>query len=327
MIIDNTKYFLFINENNNLTNCQKKMLIDYKNNLNKIYLDRKSDKQIQTLLLYCYQNNLVTKIAKIKTLFYAFFDKEFTEQLINKILSEKTPDIKIINYILEIKKNKNILPERKYSGICDSWTYILELMGKIFNKFTDSNTNQNIKYLDLGCGSGNKTIKFSSILGLNISNVFGADISNWGPYNQKKYTHKFNFIQIDSDHINTTTNSVDLCSCILMLHHVKNLDNLLLDIKRVLKPGGILMVIEHNNYDDLDNLTLDVLHMLYGYLYDKNNRYLANPDYAQYHNWVEWNYILSTHNFQILESNSLFTELTNEIRYDNIFYSFYKNIK
>ena len=122
-------------------------------------------------------------------------------------------------------------------------------------------------------------------------------------------------------------NSFDFISCILMLHHVKDLDKIIKEIKRLLKPDGILLIIEHNNYDDYDNMTLDILHMFYGYLYDNNKNYLEHPDYAQYYNWLEWDYIINKFGFTYLKSNLLFTELSNEIRYDNVFYCFYKNIK
>jgi len=326
MSINKIEYFEYIDKNNNLTECQKKMLVQYKEKLNQIYKDRKSNVQIKTLLFECYKNNLIIKIAQTKMLFNSFFNHKFTNELIKKIMKENLDDDKIIKYILDMKNNKNISSKKKYN-ICYSWTYIIENIVRIYKKNYNNTDLSKLVYMDIGCGSGNKTLNMANNLKLDISNVYGADISNWGPYNQKKYDHKFNFIKIENDIINIKDNSIDLCSCILMLHHVKNLSKILQEIKRIMKPNGILILIEHNNFDDYDNLILDVLHMLYGYLYDKNNRYLVEPDYAKYHNYVEWNFLLDEHNFLNLESNPLFTELSNNIRYDNIFYSFYKNIK
>ena len=334
MIIDKNDYFKYIDLNNNITPCQKKMLKYYFDNLNTFYVDKKSNAQTKTLITNCYKNNLVTKIAKIKNLFYTFFNKEFTDELFRKISKEKLSDIDFINWILKNKQkysnsNKKSKPELKIKSICNSWTYIIELIVinlKKINQFNNINLEK-IKYLDIGCGSGNKTNKFAQILNLDYKNVYGADINTWGPYNQKEYTHKFNFAHINNGKIDLDDNSIDFASCILMLHHVQNLEILLSDIKRILKPNGILLVIEHNNYDDYDNLILDLLHMLYGYLYDKNNRYLIEPDYALYYNSFIWDYIMDKNGFKILNSNSLFTELSNEIRYDNLFYSFYLNNK
>lgn len=332
MIIDSNDYFKYIDSNENITSCQKKMLKYYFNNLNTFYVDRKSNLQVKTLINNCYKNNLVTKIAKIKNLFYTFFDKEFTDELFRKISKEKINDNEFINWILKNNhKHKNSGEKLKIKSICNNWTYIIEYvilnLKKINNEKKLNLDLTKIKYIDIGCGSGNKTNKIAQELNIDYKNVYGADISTWGPYNQKQYSHKFNFVQISNDKIDLDDNSVDLASCILMLHHVKNLDLFLKEIKRILKPNGVLLIIEHNNYDDYDNLILDILHMLYGYLYDKNNRYLEQPDYALYYNAFIWNYILDKNGFNIINSNPLFTELSNDIRYDNLFYSFYINDK
>ncbi len=332
MIIDKDDYFRYIDSNDNITLCQKKMLKYYFNDLNTIYVDRKSNQQVRTLINNCYKYNLVTKIAKIKNLFYTFFNKEFSDELFRKISKEKLLDIDFINLVL--KKNtqhKNSREKINIKSICNNWTYIIEYIGLILKKNNkEKNLNidlEKIKYIDIGCGSGNKTNKFAQELGLDYKNVYGADISTWGPYNQKEYSHKFNFIKIAGDKIDIGDNSVDFVSCILMLHHVKNLESLLKEIKRILKPNGTLLIIEHNNYDDYDNLVLDTLHMLYGYLYDKNNRYLIDPDYALYYNYFIWNYIMEKNYFELASTNPLFTELSNDIRYDNLFYSLYLNRK
>ena len=325
ILLNNDEYLKWINDNVNLTNCQKKMLINYKNNLNSIYVGCKSNKQFYTLINYCWKNNLIIRQAKIKTLFYSFFDKDFTNLLIKNILNQQLSDLDLIDFIINQTKNKKNHPQRYNTKvICNNWIYIIENLTLIFNnKFLNYLDNDKIIYLDVGCGSGNKTKKFAHILNVQKNNIYGADISVWGPYNQKKYNHEFNFIKIEDNMIDMESNSINFCTCILMLHHVKNLEDLLKEIKRILKPNGILLIIEHNNFDDLDNLTLDILHCMYGYLFDKNNRYLEKPDWAEYHNSFEWNYILEKINFKLLESNPLFTELSNDIRYDNVFYSFF----
>lgn len=325
-MIEFNNYDKYINNNNNLTICQQQIFKQYKKNLNTFYVSRKSNLQIKTLFLNIYKNNAINKLTKITLLFYTFFSNEFTDELIMFIKNNEVTDEELINLIINKSKNNKKLfePERKRNNICNEWTYIIQNLIKTFKKINNSSS---ITYLDVGCGSGNKTLKIALELNLDKNNIYGADITNWGPYNQKKYDHKFNFINIIDDKIDCNTNKFDFISCILMLHHVKNLNKLLTEIKRILKPNGILLIIEHNNYDDYDNLTLDILHMLYGYLYDKNNRYLANPDYANYYNWLEWDYIMDKYNFTYIKSNLLFTELSNEIRYDNIFYTFYKNEK
>jgi SAM-dependent methyltransferase len=167
-----------------------------------------------------------------RNLFYTFFSKEFTNELFNKILKEKLNDIEFINWMLKHKKKNNQRETFEIKSICNNWTYIIEYLILKFKKINQQ--FDNIKYLDIGCGSGNKTNKISKELKLDYNNVYGADISLWGPYNQKEYSHKFNFVQISNDRIDLKDDSIDFATCILMLHHVKNLELLLKEIKRIL---------------------------------------------------------------------------------------------
>ena len=50
--------------------------------------------------------------------------------------------------------------------------------------------------------------------------------------------------------------------------------------------------------------------------------------YSKYYNFMEWNFIMNNNNFQYTNNtNYIFQNLTPNIRYDNPFYLFYKNIK
>ena len=239
-------------------------------------------------------------------------------------------DIDIINFIKERSKydrNKNNNNKSLSTKICSEWTFIIDVLvlqyNKLMKRMGKNINSSNLKYIDVGCGSGNKTYKISKKLDLNNKNIYGADIEKWGPYMQSNLNHKFNFVKIKDSKISGDSNFYDLATCILMLHHVDDLDNFIKEVKRVLKPGGILIMVEHNIYDDYDHLILDMLHFLYGYLVDKNHKYVENPDFAHYFNWVEWQFILEKNGFVQLENNILFTKINDETRYDNIFYSMF----
>ena len=42
---------------------------------------------------------------------------------------------------------------------------------------------------------------------------------------------------------------------------------------------------------------------------------------------MEWDYIFNKYKFDYITSHFLFQNISNEIRYDNAYYAFYKNIK
>jgi len=333
ILIENSKFRKFIANNQNLTNCQKDNFVKLLDNRNKFFVDKKSNKQIKTYLLTASKYNNIQQIVRFKLLLYNFFNPRFTEELVSMINKKSTiTDQQIIKYIQNTNPKKRIVEfNKKFPDRiepCYTWTYIIENISlnllKIFNNGYQIPINK-IKYLDIGSGGGNKTMKMGKELSIDKTNIYATDIAIWGKYDQKKISHEFNFKLMEKGgKIPYESGLFDLVSCFLMLHHVESLDKFLDEIVRVVKPGGYLLIVEHTNYDDYDNLLLDILHMLYGYLHDKNNRYLASPDYANYYNWLEWDYIFDKKGFVLVKSNYLITGVSNTLRYDNIFYSIYQ---
>lgn len=322
-------YIEYISKSVTLTKCQKKILTKLKDNLNKFYINRKSNKQILTFITNANQSQDIARITRLKLLFKHFVSFDMIEQLIKQIVNDKLTDYQIVTSIIKFNKNHKH-HHNKTSSImniektCGAWDYIIENLALGIN----NSINKQHKYLDIGCARGHKTKAFAKELGIEKNNYWGTDIENWGPYKQQEINHDFNFKYILNDgKLDFEDNSFDICTCFLVLHHVENLSNIISEISRVLKPSGMLILVEHDNHDDYDNLILDILHMLYGYIYDSNTNYISNPDYAQYYNWAEWDYIFKKKNFKYQKSNYFFINMTHEIRYDNIYYAIYSNEK
>jgi len=112
-----------------------------------------------------------------------------------------------------------------------------------------------------------------------------------------------------------------------MLHHVSELDDFIDEIKRILKPGGILLILEHTAYDDYDNMIIDLLHLLFATLTDRNKEYLKKPLYGRYYNWLELDFIFEKHKIMYLDGQNILTDIDSNLRYDNLYYSFMQNEK
>ena len=94
-------------------------------------------------------------------------------------------------------------------------------------------------FLDFGCGSGFLTeIVFKDKI---FENVTGIDISQEQVklYN-KKFDHS-NYQARVADIMNTglESNSIDVAGCYSVLHHIYDYNAAIMEITRVLKPGGI----------------------------------------------------------------------------------------
>ena len=195
------------------------------------------------------------------------------------------------------------------------------------NKFKpDIIHKNNLKYLDIGCGSGKKTILFSKYLNLTKDNINGTDIKSWGPYQKNKKKLPFKFKYIENNKLNYADNSFDIISCILTLHHVEKLNIFIKEIYRILKKNGILILIEHCINKDNERLIINIQHMLYSALYDKQKDYIENPVYIECYNDYEWEYIMNNNNFICKDKNILNfgDQYSLKNKYDNIFYAFYE---
>ena len=101
-------------------------------------------------------------------------------------------------------------------------------------------------YLDLGCGKGN----LLSHLREDFARVCGCDLSAEMLSSVKGIETR---VQEDPLKIPFGSAEFDLVTAVCVLHHVPPPGRLALtqEVSRVLKPGGVLAVIEHNPYNPM----------------------------------------------------------------------------
>jgi SAM-dependent methyltransferase len=93
------------------------------------------------------------------------------------------------------------------------------------------------KYLDYGCGDGTITQSIGKQLSLSPSKIFGVDIHvGLNP----------NITYIRGGQLNVPDESIDLVTAFVSLHHVADIESTLLEISKMLKPGGVFVIREHN---------------------------------------------------------------------------------
>lgn len=135
-------------------------------------------------------------------------------------------------------------------------------------------------FVDIGCGDGSITKELSKLFKFGKS--ICVDVENW--FNTYKNKNKEVELIITNGHrINIESSSVDVILCNHVLHHMTHLDDMLLEIRRILKKDGVLIIKEHNcTTKDLSYL-LDIYHALYEVVYKKIQNQKFIPEYyAQY---------------------------------------------
>ena len=124
---------------------------------------------------------------------------------------------------------------------------------KYFDEFIKNYISENDKILDYGCGPGTFSVKLSS---MTKNQVYGIDIS-------KKFIEECeilkNTLKIDNFHpqhvegkkLPYNDNSFDLILLFDVIHHLEDINENFVEIKRVLKKSGKLVIYEPNKLNPL----------------------------------------------------------------------------
>lgn len=148
---------------------------------------------------------------------------------------------------------KKIYPKKYYSFNYDKISsvarYGKSFLDKLkFKKFLPKINNQNLKFLDIGCGDGRYLELMHKKFNLKKSNCHGLDFKNYKLIELKKkgynITHK-NFSEY------TPKKKFDIITMFHVIEHVESPRNYLKKIKRLLSKNGLL-ILETPNYDSID---------------------------------------------------------------------------
>ena len=99
----------------------------------------------------------------------------------------------------------------------------------------------NLNILDVGCDGGNLTASL-----LRLGNVVGLDISNSFIDNAHKTYRGPSFLIGDGQRLPLKRESFDIVTCLEVLEHVPNPSDLVIEINRILKSKGRLIIIVPN---------------------------------------------------------------------------------
>ena len=305
--INKKKYIKMIDDNRNITknflnkhlNDVKKTLIKNLNNRFTIYKSVKSNKQFITI----YNSKNIIYINKLFQLLNQFVNFDYIEK-IKKFIKKGKSDRFILKKIKENLEYKNI----NYKNIL---IYVIaEQIKKRIEK-------KKPKVLDFGIGNG----KNMKILG-NLIDIkkFGTDIKEWGPYKKRKFDFTFKYIQENPYKIPYKSNYFDCIIISFVLHHVEKIEDVLKECKRILKKDGILILIEHNVWNDYNNMIINIQHRLFSYIFNE-----VNYKPGSYYNIYEWDYILNDFGFYPIYGKKITVDINkNSFRYDNQHIGIYK---
>jgi len=138
---------------------------------------------------------------------------------------------------------------------------------------------KNPKYLDVGgadCGVSKKLGEIINASTIHCFDVYGESGKKNGVI--RTVAKPGQPLPYDSD-------SFDIITAMMSLHHVRDIHQLVDEIVRVLKPGGYLIIREHDCWDAADAMIVNLEHKIYQIAFEEGN---YKNDVFQYRNVPSW---------------------------------------
>lgn len=134
--------------------------------------------------------------------------------------------------------------------------FFIEIKAELLLKLARKNFGSldKIKVLDIGSGVG----LVDRFLKQEIKNLYGVDVEEGVVEKAKVNNPEVNYQLYDGSRLPFEDNTFDLCFAINVMHHVPPgmWENFSREMYRVLKPGGIAAVFEHNPWNPLTKLAV-----------------------------------------------------------------------
>jgi len=152
---------------------------------------------------------------------------------------------------------------------------------KLINIFKENGMDNKIKIVDIGGGDGNILNNISDLFEIPKQNMFCIEQPSW----HEKYNFKYdiNYIFWNNSIINITPKSIDVILIMVTLHHMDNntLKNLIINVKKILKPNGLIIIKEHDLTDNYIKKSIDWEHHLYHLMMTQNEE-ITNKHLTDY---------------------------------------------
>ena len=164
----------------------------------------------------------------------------------------------------------------------------------VFSKLDwESYQNENPVYLDVGCHDGSLTRQISEHV--SAATAIGVDVTVPAHIGRNSSDNVV-LMEYDGMKLPFSDDSFDLVTCFQTLHHVSDVGTTCSEIMRVLKPGGLLLIKEHNCDSEETRKLIEIEHLLWSI---KNNDY----EVQNCKSLEEWDQVLGTRIWTFIYEN------------------------
>lgn len=240
---------------------------------------------------------------------------QISEDILDSFENKYINDLTIYNKLRENKKPKDPAQKEKRNikRANEVYKYINDAL-KIVNK---SIGGDQYYHLDYGGNDGSVASEFAKITKLDKSQVFSADVESWLGNKKDNLFKNITYNMLSENqklpYDNESFNSISLLQ---VLHHIEFIDVHLKEIHRILKPGGILIIKEHDCESASTQMLIDIEHMIHEVVEPEvQNLKILNTYAAFYKSFNDLNKILENIGFEFVSDDYNFNPKYNPTRY------------
>ncbi len=232
-------------------------------------------------------------VASLKQ-FASFHGKRrlYLDLLVYGFIGRDAPIVKNDIEAYKIIKKEN--PQRHAEG-----NYIYEINAQILHHYVRRYGGGPIKsFLDLGCGVCKTTAELAKLLEIRGC---GSDIpesfeSGWS----EKRPESIDFKLITPKNPLGHTGKWDLITALMVLHHIPEVDKTVAAIAASLRPGGLLILKEHDCFTHSEEMLVDIEHCMYIVQNNDDWQDRIKTQYIKCRNWIEWAYLMRQHGLELV---------------------------
>jgi ubiquinone/menaquinone biosynthesis C-methylase UbiE len=120
-----------------------------------------------------------------------------------------------------------------------------------------------------------------------------------------------------ADSIPFEDNAADLVLLSMSAHHLEHLETTLIELRRVLRPGGAIILREHDFSREADRVFMDLVHLFYACIAgsEEEPREFLKTFWSNYQSQCEWT--------RVFEKNGFSLTFATKFNKRDIFNSFY----
>jgi SAM-dependent methyltransferase len=168
------------------------------------------------------------------------------------------------------------------------------------------------KYLDIGTADGVIAAGIGKMVGLSKADIIGADIEGWAD-RKLMMSPDITFRAMDDPaKLPMKTATADVVTVLMTLHHIPplTLSKILIEIKRVLAPGGIVIVREHDCPNKYTRALINIEHAIFQVVVERASdiaKFQTNY-YGGYLPKYKWAALFRKHDFEIVGEPMTFSK-------------------